>query len=470
MFLRRLAQQLVEDEDSDESLRSAAWKRDNSVTNDGTILGIDPGGKLWTRANLNSDWIKVPYNLGQVSGITQLLNGTILGIDLGVTGITQLNDGTILGIDPGGKLWTRATLDSDWIKVSNTMGQVTAITQLNYPKIPVNNNNIKDGDETDVDCGGTSGKKCAVGKTCKVNTDCDNVLCTSGVCQSPSCSDGLKNGGEADVDCGGPCSTKCDNGKTCSSTTDCVSKVCSGSQCQAPMNHDNVMNGDETDVDCGGSSGNKCAVGKTCKVNTDCDNVLCTGGFCSILGMNLVVNGDAETGPCGQDDTTIMHPTGWNYTGTVSQITYVASWDLTSSSPGPSNPGRCYFDGLTDSYTSMSQTVNINDAAILSLIDLGKASANLSAWLGGYANQDDNAKVTLSFYNQDGENIGNAITIGPVLSSDRGTTTELLFRQNSGMVPARTRSMKVLVEFTRLIGGFNDGAADNIAVVLSGSG
>ncbi|CAF4202604.1 unnamed protein product, partial [Adineta steineri] len=115
----------------------------------------------------------------------------------------------------------------------------------------VNNDNKKDGDETDVDCGGSSGKKCAIGKACKVNTDCDNVLCTSGVCQSPSCSDGLKNGGEADVDCGGPCSTKCDNGKTCSSTTDCVSKVCSGNQCQAPMNHDNVMNGDETDVDCG---------------------------------------------------------------------------------------------------------------------------------------------------------------------------------------------------------------------------
>ncbi|CAF1462307.1 unnamed protein product [Adineta steineri] len=31
MFLRRLAQQLIEDEDSDESLRSAAWKRDNSA-------------------------------------------------------------------------------------------------------------------------------------------------------------------------------------------------------------------------------------------------------------------------------------------------------------------------------------------------------------------------------------------------------------------------------------------------------
>ncbi|CAF1584712.1 unnamed protein product, partial [Adineta steineri] len=31
MFLRRLAQQLIEDKDSDENLRSAAWKRADSV-------------------------------------------------------------------------------------------------------------------------------------------------------------------------------------------------------------------------------------------------------------------------------------------------------------------------------------------------------------------------------------------------------------------------------------------------------
>ncbi|CAF4265486.1 unnamed protein product [Adineta steineri] len=32
MFLRRLAQQLLEDEDSDENLRSAAWKRDATAS------------------------------------------------------------------------------------------------------------------------------------------------------------------------------------------------------------------------------------------------------------------------------------------------------------------------------------------------------------------------------------------------------------------------------------------------------
>ncbi|CAF4073923.1 unnamed protein product [Adineta steineri] len=175
--------------------------------------------------------------------------------------------------------------------------------QFHWAPFPANNDSMMNGDETDVDCGGSSGNKCAVGKACKVNTDCDNVLCTGGICSSPSCSDGLKNGGEADVDCGGPCSTKCDSGKTCSSATDCVSKVCSGNQCQAPMNHDNVMNGDETDVDCGGSSGNKCAVGKICKATSDCNNVLCTGGICSSPSCSdgLKNGGEADVdcgGPC----------------------------------------------------------------------------------------------------------------------------------------------------------------------------
>ncbi|CAF4074788.1 unnamed protein product, partial [Adineta steineri] len=191
MFLRRLAQQLIEDEDSDESLRSAAWKRDNSVSNDGTILGIAEGGDLWTRANLTSDWAKLPNsngaffggvhsNIGAVKGVTQLNDGTILGIAEGgdlwtranlasdwvklpnsngafyggvhsntgaVIGVTQLNDGTILGIAAGGDLWTRANLASDWVKLPNSngaffggvhsnIGAVIGVTQLNYPKIP----------------------------------------------------------------------------------------------------------------------------------------------------------------------------------------------------------------------------------------------------------------------------------------------------------------------------------------------
>jgi len=117
----------------------------------------------------------------------------------------------------------------------------------------------------------------------------------------------------------------------------------------------------------------------------------------------------------------------------------------------------------------MSQTINITDTPTLSLIDLGKVSVNLSAWLGGYTGQDDNAEVTLSFYNQDGTKIGNAITVGPVLSSDRKGITELVFQQNTGKVPVGTRSIQLLVGFTLVSGSDNDGAVDNITAVLNAS-
>ncbi|MBU1604292.1 MAG: hypothetical protein KJ583_03155, partial [Nanoarchaeota archaeon] len=71
-------------------------------------------------------------------------------------------------------------------------------------------NNIKDGDETDVDCGGSCSamSKCQPGRTCKTSNDCahkcngDNCMsqwCDNGKC-SGFCGDGVKEGTE-------PCDT-----------------------------------------------------------------------------------------------------------------------------------------------------------------------------------------------------------------------------------------------------------------------
>lgn len=50
-------------------------------------------------------------------------------------------------------------------------------------------NGTKDATETDADCGGTSScARCAVGKACTVNSDCQNNQCTSGTCAAPTAS------------------------------------------------------------------------------------------------------------------------------------------------------------------------------------------------------------------------------------------------------------------------------------------
>ncbi|MGC4079469.1 MAG: hypothetical protein QM702_21000 [Rubrivivax sp.] len=50
----------------------------------------------------------------------------------------------------------------------------------------------------------------------------------------PTCSDGAKNGDETDVDCGGAACAACANGKTCAVAPDCVSGICTAGVCKPP--------------------------------------------------------------------------------------------------------------------------------------------------------------------------------------------------------------------------------------------
>ena len=67
-------------------------------------------------------------------------------------------------------------------------------------------NGVKDGSETDVDCGGECGG-CAEYKTCNIDADCSKEFyCFQHIkCLAPSCDDGVKNQDETNVDCGGVC-------------------------------------------------------------------------------------------------------------------------------------------------------------------------------------------------------------------------------------------------------------------------
>lgn len=69
---------------------------------------------------------------------------------------------------------------------------------------------------------------------CNSNAECAaGAACDAGKCVSASCVDGVKNGTESDVDCGGSSCAGCDLGKACASNTDCASGLCAGSECAA---------------------------------------------------------------------------------------------------------------------------------------------------------------------------------------------------------------------------------------------
>ncbi|WP_436626239.1 hypothetical protein [Sorangium sp. So ce136] len=141
---------------------------------------------------------------------------------------------------------------------------------------------VRNGGETYIDCGGSDCPNCDDGERCVLDGDCQSSRCVGTICQAPTCTDRASNGGETDVDCGGEGSCpRCTNGSRCLASRDCLSGVCIGQSCVEPTCADLVKNGNETDIDCGGPCPEKCAIGQRCEGNDDCDSNVCTGGFCA---------------------------------------------------------------------------------------------------------------------------------------------------------------------------------------------
>jgi hypothetical protein len=151
---------------------------------------------------------------------------------------------------------------------------------------------VKNGDETDVDCGGICGA-CAEGQACNVGADCASGVCDAGTCAAPSCADGVTNGSETDVDCGAECSP-CADGQACGVDADCTSLVCDGGACATATCSDGVMNQDESDVDCGGAACSGCALGAACGAEADCASAGCCGNICVDLQSDM-----SNCGGCG---------------------------------------------------------------------------------------------------------------------------------------------------------------------------
>ena len=121
---------------------------------------------------------------------------------------------------------------------------------------------------------------------------------------SPSANDGIKNGDESDVDCGGSSPNRCTEGMACRVANDCADGVCTAGRCAAPSPTDGVKNGDETDVDCGGTKAPKCKVGQTCERHDDCTSNGCNYAKTCALAPSCAVHHGGDTcgaGLAGQD-------------------------------------------------------------------------------------------------------------------------------------------------------------------------
>ncbi len=181
---------------------------------------------------------------------------------------------------------------------------------------------------------------------------------------------------------------------------------------------------------------------------------------CPSCGRNLIVNPGAENGRGANSDTKVTVP-GWNQTGSFTAVLYTwPAGDLSPASPGPPDRGQNYFYGGPDAAKSTgTQLIKVPARGISS----GKVHYTLSGWLGGYDGQGDNAALTITFENAIGQALGSG-HLGPVTEAQRGGVSELLFRSNSGLVPAGTREVQITLVMTREEGSDNGGLADNLSL------
>ena len=191
---------------------------------------------------------------------------------------------------------------------------------------------------------------------------------------------------------------------------------------------------------------------------------------------NLIVNGNAESGT-GSSDSSTTAPVpipGWTTTPNITEHTY----DPAGSGAFPDvnasaaiGGGNQFFaggpgNGAGNTVETATQVVDVATAA--AEIDAGTVTATLSADLGGFSTQGDNAAVTAMSLNSAGAQLA-TLTIGPVTAADRNNTTQLLRRSASGTVPPGTRTVRVVLTATKTDGSYNDAYVDNLSLTLSGS-
>ena len=182
--------------------------------------------------------------------------------------------------------------------------------------------------------------------------------------------------------------------------------------------------------------------------------------------QNLIVNPGADAA-AGGDGSFLNNLPGWTVAGELTAIDYSLGCPggyPCLSDPGPAVRGANHFAGGNAGLSSGRQTIDLGFAA--SAIGGAGAHYRLSGWLGGYASQNDNARLSVNFLNAASQVIGTS-TIGPVSAADRGAATALLQREQAGWVPQGAVSAQVELLMTRTGGSSNDGYADTLGLTLA---
>lgn len=279
---------------------------------------------------------------------------------------------------------TNSTVLNNW---KNTFGAGSRyIHSGSVVTPPTCSDGIQNGNETDIDCGGSCDPcdntnpvdcqgscpdshplflcgQCYASESQAQSAGCSEICDNSN--PQPTCSDGIQNGDETGIDCGGscnPCDTsnpgdcqescpdshplflcgQCFTSATQAQSAGC-SEVCDNSNPDPTTCNDGVQNGDETGVDCGGSCAACDTNEPTCSdgIQNGNETGIDCGGSCtpcsnSGLQGNLIPSNDKILLSIGQDLKTIsdyqsggVDTRGFPQMGGV--VNYVAFYSLLSN-------------------------------------------------------------------------------------------------------------------------------------------
>jgi len=200
-------------------------------------------------------------------------------------------------------------------------------------------------------------------------------------------------------------------------------------------------------------------------------------GPVGIFGKNVITNPGAEDSAGVVNFSSQLAPVSWVRTSASgSPSSSAANYGIAGGLASPGAPfGTNYFIGGLDTggaWQTLTQTVNLAtwdgglSASEIDRIDAGTATYTVTAYLGGWSFQADNARVTITFLNSVGTPVGGTTTIGPVTAGDRGNATTILFRTATAAVPTTARQARIELIFTRSV-SYLDGCADNLTLTLN---
>jgi uncharacterized protein (TIGR03437 family) len=165
-----------------------------------------------------------------------------------------------------------------------------------------------------------------------------------------------------------------------------------------------------------------------------------------MFGVNLLVNGNAETDPQSTDGYPVP---GWNADTFMAVAKYGDYKMPAKSDPGPSDRG-VYFLTCPSNHSQCRayQTVDFTMAA--KLVDAGRITFSLGGWFGGDISYPDNADATVTFYDASNQAIVGTVRVGPITNSDRSGQRGLWSAAAGGTVPAGARSARIDLYFHKL--------------------